>query len=86
MSGMPDPEQQPRAKETQEIDLSVAVEVPTGDGRVVKKRLLDLTQEDLRLIAEARRAREAEADQRARDAAQAERRARGADPRHSGRQ
>ena len=60
-------------KQTQEINLDQTVEVPMPDGGTVAKRLLELTPEDLRRIAERHRAAEAEAAQRARDAAIARR-------------
>ena len=60
-------------KETQEINLHQTVEVPTADGGMVTKRLLELTPEDLRRLAERHRAAEAESVQRARDADKARR-------------
>jgi hypothetical protein len=55
-----------RAKETLEIDLNQLIEVPTADGGTVRKRLVELTAEDVRALGERHRAAEVEADHLAR--------------------
>jgi hypothetical protein len=62
-----------RAKETLEIDLNQLIEVPTTGGGTVRKRLVELTAEDVRALGERHRAAEVEADRLGRERA-AERR------------
>jgi hypothetical protein len=47
-------------RDTQEVDLTVLVEVPSPDGGITTKRLMDLTPEDLAAMAIQHRTRAAE--------------------------
>jgi hypothetical protein len=54
-------------KDTQQIDLTATADVPTADGGVITKRILDLTPEDLHAIAEQYRAQVEATAHQARD-------------------
>lgn len=69
-------------KETQEISLDVLVDVPTSDGGISRKRLTDLTREDLAALGERHRAREAESHRLEREQAQAQRQTGASRPDH----